>query len=101
MIDLTRTLFRLSSHDDNELEALVSANSLICDKFDVTNSANSITSNVYINHVPPQGTSGVDSTGSHTFPPVKFYKLEDLDVESIRKKQAEFLKTLHLLHIIE
>ncbi|EGR1070316.1 hypothetical protein EFU51_08155 [Vibrio cholerae] len=98
MIDLTRTLFRLSSHDENELESLTSTDSMMCDVFDSINAVKSITSDAYINYISPKG-SCLDPTESQTFIPVKFHKLEDLDVESIRKKQTEFLKSLHHLHM--
>lgn len=99
MIDLTRTLFRLSFHEDSDLETLSSATSRFNDG--VLCSANSITSNVYINHIVPKETDAPETTGSQIFQPVKFHKLEDLDVESIRDKQAEFLKSLHHLHMTE
>lgn len=101
MIDLARTLFRLSFHDGSEIENLISDNSLTCEEIDVVSTVNSITSNVYVNHTSPRDSSGLESTGSHIFPSVKFHTLEDLDVESIREKQAEFLKTLHHMHISE
>lgn len=95
MIDLTRTLFRLSLRDQVLPEDLVfeevSRVSLnVCQNHDVTDEGS-----LEIAQEPL-------SLSTHEFqPPIKFLKLEDIDVDSIRETQTQFLNSLHHLHFSE